>query len=314
MTAGGGHDAVLMLAFGGPESLDEVRPFLQRVLAGRPVPPERFEEVVRHYERIGGRSPLGEITRRQAQALEAALARQGLALPVAIGMRNSAPFIADALRELHTRGCRRALGVIMAAHESEASHGRYREAVRAARQELGEHAPEVEYTAGFHDHDGFIAANAEHVRAALLRLPEAQRATAQLVFTAHSIPTAVAERSPYAQQIAQSAALVAGALGVDELLIAYQSRSGSPRDPWLEPDINALIREQAASGARALVLCPIGFVCDHVEVLYDLDVEAAETARAAGVALARAQAVNDHPAFIAALAQGVLQAERHRAR
>jgi ferrochelatase len=312
MTASAGFDAVLMLAFGGPERMDEVRPFLQRVLAGRPVPAERFEEVVRHYELIGGRSPLGEITRRQAQALEAALARQGQAVPVAIGMRNSAPLIADTLRALHARGRRRALGLIMAAHESEASHGRYHEAVRAAQQELGQHAPEVEYTAGFHDSEGFVAANAEHVRAALLQLPEPQRAAARLVFTAHSIPSAVAERGPYAQQIAQSAALVARALGVDEHLVAYQSRSGSPRDPWLQPDVNALIREQAALGTRALVLCPVGFVCDHVEVLYDLDVEAAQTARAAGVSIARAQAVNDHRAFIAALAECVLKAARQR--
>jgi ferrochelatase len=307
MTSAAGVDAVLMIAFGGPERMDEVRPFLARVLAGRPVPPERLEEVVHHYELIGGRSPLNEITRRQAQALQAALARAGCALPVAIGMRNSAPFIVDTLRELHARGCRRVLGLIMAAHESEASHGRYREAVSAAQRELGAHAPEVQYSGGFHDHPGFIAANTEHVRAAFARLPQAERSAARLVFTAHSIPAAIAERSSYAQQIAHSAARVASELGVGDLLIAYQSRSGSPRDPWLEPDVNALIRAQAAAGARAFVICPIGFVCDHVEVLYDLDVEAAQTARAAGVALARAQAANDHPAFIDALAACVRQ-------
>ena len=304
------NDAVLMLAFGGPESMDEVRPFLRRVLAGRPVPEARFEEVVHHYELIGGRSPLGEITRRQAGALQAALADGGPALDVALGMRHSAPFIADALRELAARGCRRAFGLIMAAHESEASHGRYHEAVRAAQEEIGPTAPQVLFTPGFHEHPGFITANVEHVRAALLQLTAEERAAARLVFTAHSIPTAVSERGGYAAQIARSAALVAGELGRAEYLIAYQSRSGSPRDPWLEPDIHAVIREQAAQGTRALVLCPIGFVCDHVEVLYDLDVEAAQTARAAGVALARAQAVNDHPAFIAALVACVRQAQR----
>jgi protoporphyrin/coproporphyrin ferrochelatase len=301
-------DAVLVIAFGGPESMDEVRPFLARVLAGRPVPPERLEEVVHHYELIGGRSPLNEITRRQAHALQAALASGGSTLPVAIGMRNSAPFIVDTLRELSARGCRRVLGVIMAAHESEASHGRYREAVLAAQRELGADAPEVHYSAGFHDHPGFIAANVAHTRAALLQLPEAERAGAPLLFTAHSIPTAIAERSPYVQQITRSAALVTAELGAGSPLIAYQSRSGSPRDPWLEPDVNAVIRAQAAQGVRALVLCPIGFVCDHVEVLYDLDVEAAQTARTAGVTLARAQAVNDHPEFIAALAARVREA------
>jgi ferrochelatase len=311
MTAGArGFDAVLMLAFGGPESMDEVRPFLARVLAGRPVPPERLEEVVSHYAQIGGRSPLNEITRRQARALEAALAQAGAPLQVAIGMRNSAPFIADALSELGAAGCRRVPGLIMAAHESEASHGRYREAVEAARAKLGAAAPELHYTAGFHDHPGFIAANVEHLRAAQARMHEDARGAARIVFTAHSIPTAVAARSPYVQQIAQSAALVARELGADEPVIAYQSRSGSPRDPWLEPDINALIRARAADGERALVLCPIGFLCDHVEVLYDLDVEAAQTARDAGVTLERAQAVNVHPAFISALAARVNDARR----
>lgn len=308
MTAGPRHDGVLLIAFGGPERMDDVRPFLERVLAGRPVPPERFEEVVRHYEVIGGRSPLGEITRNQARALEQALVREGPALPVAVGMRNSAPFLTDALTELRAAGARRVLGLIMAAHESPASHGRYRDAVDAALRELGDDAPAVQYTRGFHDHPGFVAANAEHVRAARARLPEAERESAELVFSAHSIPVAVAERSPYVQQLAQSAALVASALETHAHHVAYQSRSGSPRDPWLEPDINDLVRERAASGARALVVCPIGFVCDHVEVLYDLDVEAAQTARAAGIALSRARAANDHPAFIEALAQRVREA------
>jgi ferrochelatase len=300
--------AVLLIAFGGPENMQEVRPFLGRVLAGRPVPPERFEEVVHHYELIGGRSPLGEITRLQAAALQAALAQANCALPVVIGMRNSQPFLRDALLELHGRGVHRALGVILAAHESPASHGRYREAIDGARAELGERAPEVAYSAGFHAHPGFVAANAAHVREAIARLPAALQAEAHLVFTAHSIPSAVAERSPYVAELAESAQLVANALGVRGHRIAYQSRSGAPRDPWLEPDVNAVIREEAAQGTRAIVLCPIGFVCDHVEVLYDLDVEAARTARTAGIALARASAANAHPAFIDALAQRVQQA------
>jgi ferrochelatase len=306
MTSAARHDAVLVIGFGGPESMDEVRPFLQRVLSGRPVPAERFEEVVHHYQVIGGRSPLNEITRRQARALEAALREQSPALRVAVGMRNSAPFLVDTLRELAAAGARRVLGVIMAAHESPASHGRYREAVDAALRELGAGAPEVEYTAGFHAHPGFIAANVERARAALSALTPEQRAAADLVFTAHSIPTAMA--STYVEQLRESAALAAQALGFAQHALVYQSRSGSPRDPWLEPDVNAFIRERAATGVRVHVLCPIGFVCDHVEVLYDLDIEAEQTARAAGVTLARAQTVNDHPAFIGALADRVREA------
>jgi len=301
------YDAVLLVAFGGPESMDEVRPFLRRVLAGRPVSEERFEQVVHHYEVIGGRSPLGEITRKQATALQAALDAAGVELEVSVGMRHSTPVLKDALQGLAARGKRSVLGLILAAHESPASHGRYRESVAQALGELGSAAPKVGYSAGFHDHPGFIAANAEHVRAARARLGDAAR-DALLVFTAHSIPTAVAEQSPYVAQLSQSAELVAKAVGAERHLIAYQSRSGSPREPWLEPDINRVIREQAALGVRALVLCPVGFVCDHVEVLYDLDVEAAQTAADVGVTLARARAVNDHPAFIAALCARVQQA------
>ncbi len=306
------YDAVMLVAFGGPESAGEVRPFLRRVLAGRPVPEARFEEVVRHYQVIGGRSPLGEITRAQAAALQAELAANGPALPVRVGMRNSAPALAGALRDARAQGAARVLCVIMAAHESPASHGRYREALQAALGELGEDAPAIGYTSGFHDHPGFIAANVEQVRAAEATLPAGKPGL--LVFTAHSIPVAVAERSPYVAQLQVSAELVAAALGRERHLIAYQSRSGAPRDPWLEPDINQVIREQAALGTRALVLCPIGFVCDHVEVLYDLDVEAAQHARELGVALARARTVNDHPLFVRALAERVREACRPTAR
>jgi ferrochelatase len=301
-------DAVLLIAFGGPESMVEVRPFLKRVLAGRPVPPERFEEVVHHYELIGGRSPLGEITRRQADALQADLARKGPALPVAIGMRNSAPFLRDALAELAGQGKHRVLGLILAAHESPASHGRYVEAATGALHELRPDAPALRYTRSFHDHPGYVAANVERVRDALSRLSVEVREQALLVFTAHSIPVASASGAPYVSQLEGNAMQVASALGRARHRIAYQSRSGSPRDPWLEPDVNAVIREEARAGTRAIVLCPIGFVCDHVEVLYDLDVEAAQTAREAGVELARASAVNDHPAFIAALADRVREA------
>jgi len=301
-------DAVLVIAFGGPESLDEVRPFLRRVLAGRPIPEARFEAVAHHYEVIGGKSPGPEISRKQTSALEQALRARGVWLPVVLGMRNSAPFLTDALSAIAARGGRRVLGLILAAHESEASHGRYRQSVDDARRELGDVAPEVAYTGSFHLHPGFVAANAEHLSRALATLPEPDGA--KLVFTAHSIPTPM--QHPYVQQLEASARLVAGAVGRGDYRIAYQSRSGSPREPWLEPDINAVIREQAAAGTRALALCPLGFVCDHVEVLYDLDIEAAQTAKEVGVRLVRAAAPNDHPAFVGALADTVAAALESR--
>ncbi len=294
-------DAVLVIAFGGPESLDEVRPFLRRVLAGRPIPEERFEAVAHHYEVIGGRSPGPEISRKQTEALERALQARGVTLPVVLGMRNSPPFLSDALSAIAARGGRRALGVILAAHESEASHGRYRQSVDAARTQLGDGAPEVAYAGSFHTHRGFVSANAEHLSRALASLPEPS--AAKLVFTAHSIPTPM--QHPYVAQLEESANLVATAVGRSDYRIAYQSRSGSPRDPWLEPDINTVIREEVAAGTRVLALCPLGFVCDHVEVLYDLDIEAAQTAKEVGVRLVRAAAANDHPAFIEALADTV---------
>jgi ferrochelatase len=306
----GGLDAVLVIAFGGPENIDEVRPFLRRVLAGRPVPEARFEEVVHHYALIGGRSPLPELTRAQLAALEQELRRRGYTLPIALGMRNSAPLLVDALRELGARGCMRVLGVIMAVHEGPASHGRYRDSIAAARKQLaaepGARVPEVEYSAGFHLHPGFIAAHVEHVRAALAKAPAGTQP--KLIFSAHSVPVPTAV--PYAQQIAESAARIAAELGIAEgaYRIAYQSRSGAPSDPWLAPDINTVLREEAAVGTRAIVLCPVGFLCDHVEVLYDLDVEAAQTAKEAGMLLARAAAPNDHPGLIAALADRVVEA------
>jgi ferrochelatase len=222
-------------------------------------------------------------------------------------MRNSEPLLVDALRALAKQDRMRVLGVIMAVHEGPASHGRYRDSVEAARKQLaqnGEPVPDVQYTAGFHLHPGFLAAHVEHVRAAQAKLPAGT--AAKLIFSAHSVPVATAV--PYADQIAQSAARVAEQLGVPGYRIAYQSRSGAPTDKWLEPDVNDVIREEAAAGARALLLSPIGFLCDHVEVLYDLDVEAAQTAREIGVTLVRAAAPNSHPGLITALADRVVEA------
>jgi ferrochelatase len=285
--------------------MDEVRPFLHRVLAGRPVPAERIDEVVEHYRLIGGRSPLPELTRRQAAALDQRLKDDGIELPLRIGNRNSEPFLEQALRELSEGGAGNVAGLILAAHESPASHGRYQEAVERALAALGDAAPDVQYTPSFHLHPGFVRAHADHVRAALARIDPVERTGARLIFTAHSIPSAVADRSPYEGQLQSSAEAVAEAAGIASFRIAYQSRSGNPREAWLEPDINDAIRQEAGSGVRQLLLSPLGFVCDHVEVLYDLDIEAAETAKQLGVGLSRAAAPNDHPAFIEALADCV---------
>jgi ferrochelatase len=293
-------DAVLLLAFGGPTRPDEIRPFLANVTRGRRIPPERLESVAHHYELIGGRSPLNDLTFRQAAALRAAQP-----LPVYVGMRNWAPYVADTLAEMAAAGVRRAVGVILSPHANEASRERYVEAVEAARAAIGAGAPSIVQPTTWHVHPRFVEALADRLRGAMAELPAARRDEAAVVFTAHSVPVATAAVSPYAQQLLETARAVAAAAGVARWQVAYQSRSGDPRDPWLEPDVNDALRALAAQGIRDVVVDPIGFVCDHVEVLYDLDVEARGTAAALGVGFVRARAVNDHPAFIAMLADVV---------
>jgi len=295
-------DAVLLVAFGGPERPEEIRPFLQIVTAGRPIPPARLEEVARHYEVIGGRSPLNALTRRQAAALADALAARGRALPVWVGMRNWHPFLHETLAEMKDRGRRRAVAVILSSLQTEASWARYVDDVAAARDKVGPDAPEVVFAPAWADHPRFVDAMVDRTRAALAHIDSARRPAARLVFTAHSVPVAMAAGSPYAAQLEATARAVAERLGRAGWRIAYQSRSGSPRDPWLEPDVSDVIRALAREGARDLVVVPVGFVCDHVEVLYDLDVAARQVAEAAGVGFHRAPAANDHPDFIAMLA------------
>ena len=301
-------DAVLFVAFGGPLGPADVRPFLANVLRGRRVSPERVEDVAHHYDLFGGVSPLTDLTMRQARALESVLASRGIWIPVRVGMRNWHPYLADTLAELSRSGVRRAIGVLAAAQRSYSGCLQYKENVRDAQAQLrasGTPAPDIVYVGDWHQHPGFIQANVDHVRTALEKLPEALRSRARLVFTAHSIPVPMAERYPYVAQLQATARLVATALGRSEWTLVYQSRSGRPGDPWLEPDVCDYLRAEREKGLEAAVLCPVGFLCDHVEVLYDLDVEAAQACRESGIAMVRAEAVNVHPRFIEALADAV---------
>ena len=301
-------DAVLIVSFGGPQGPDDIRPFLANVLRGRRVSPVRVEAVAHHYELFGGVSPITAITQRQADGLRQRLAAGGVPLPVYVGMRNWHPFLADTLREMYDAGVRRAICFIAAPQHSYSSCQQYRENVTAARAELkasGRGDIAVAYVASWFAHPGFIAANAAHVRVAIERLPEAVRASARLVCTAHSIPLPMAERSRYREQLAESARLVAAEAGVRDWDVVYQSRSGRPEDPWLEPDVCDYLRREQAQGLRAAVLCPIGFVCDHIEVLYDLDREAADVCREVGLPMTRAESVNDDPLFLDMMADVV---------
>ncbi len=286
-------DAVLLIAFGGPTRPEEIRPFLENVTRGRRIPPARLDEVVHHYELIGGRSPLNELTFRQAEALRRELG----ATPVYVGMRNWEPYLADTLAQMALQGVRRAAGLILAPHANESSRERYMEAVDAGRAALGPRAPVVDYVGDWYAHPLFVDALAAQVEAALAAAPPGAR----VVFTAHSIPTPGSER--YVRELSETARAVAARLGGPAWEIAYQSRSGNPRDPWLEPDVNDTLERLAGDGTRAAVLAPIGFVCDHVEVLYDLDVEASATAARLGLGLVRAATVGDDPRFIRMLAQ-----------
>jgi ferrochelatase len=305
-------DAVLVVSFGGPQGLDDIRPFLANVLRGRRVAPQRVEEVAHHYEQFSGVSPITAITRRQAEGLESRLRDAGHALPVYVGMRNWHPFLADTLREMHAAGVRRAIGFIAAAQHSYSSCQQYRENVAAARAELRQQGADVDVTfvGSWFDHPGFVEANAAHVRAARARLDLSLQDSARLVCTAHSIPAPMAARSRYEAQLQESARLVAQASDMRDWIVVYQSRSGRPEDPWLGPDVGDYLRAAKADGLQAAVLCPIGFVCDHIEVLYDLDQEAAAVCREIGLPMVRAEAVNDDPRFLDMMADMVLRTLR----
>ena len=307
------YQAVLLIAFGGPNSCEEIRPFLTRVLQGIPIPPQRVEEVVHHYEAVGGKSPLNEITQRQARALEARLRQQGLSLPVYVGMRNSMPFFAETLKQMADDGVKKVLGFILSSHKTEASWERYQQNISDARIKLGRDAPEVDYCDGWHDHPLFIQSWAERIQISFAELPAEKRGKTPLVFTAHSLPAPMAVRSSYVTDVETTARLIAARLGHDRWSIAYQSRSGKPSDPWLEPDVNEMIRKLAQDNVTDVIVAPIGFVCDHVEVLYDLDIETKKNAAACGVRLLRASCPNDHAIFIEMMAQVITTVLRNPA-
>lgn len=309
-------DAVLLIGFGGPQGRGDIRPFLRNVLRGRRIPDARFEAVVRHYERFDGVSPLTGITMRQAAGLRRRLGSDGPPTPVYVGMRNWRPLLEDTLAEMARAGVRRAFGLPLAAHHSYSSCGQYKQNVVTARRWLrAEHRCDVEvtYAAGWHDHPGFVQASARRVEQALRRIDAGLRGDARIVFTAHSIPKSMADESRYEAELRETADLISRALDRPDWALAYQSRSGRPGDPWLEPDVCDYLRSERARGLRAAVLCPIGFVADHVEVLYDLDYEAGATCAEIGLPMQRAAAVNDDPLFLDMLADVVRDAtRRHR--
>ena len=300
------HDAVLVLGFGGPEGPEDVLPFLENVTRGRNVPRERLEEVARQYDRFGGVSPINEQNRALVDALQAELDRRGRSLPVVLGNRNWHPFVEDTVAGLVLAGRRRVVAFATAAYSSYSACRQYHEDIERARTSAGEDAPVIDKVRPFWNHPGFIEAATDQVRIALAHHPVGATGAPRLVFTAHSIPLTMAETSDYEAQLRDAAALVVDALGDEapagDWDLVFQSRSGPPQVPWLEPDIVDHLGALAADGVTDVVVVPIGFLSDHMEVKYDLDTQAAEAAEELGLRLTRAATVGTHPSFVRAVA------------
>jgi len=299
------NDAVLLVGFGAPEKQADVPDFIRGILAGRKIPESRVAEVAHHYETIGGGSPYNRCTLALEKALAARLAAdpETAGMRVYTGMRQWHPYLADVARNMKDDGVRSARAIVLAPHRCEASWERYLGAVRSACEPLGADAPSISFNAPWHGDPLFAEAVSDRAEAALARLPSEIHAKTELIFTAHSIPVAMQGAGAYADEFRASAAAAAARLGHPHFQLAYQSRSGAPGDAWLTPSIEEALEKSAASGAKAAVVVPVGFLCDHVEVLFDLDVEAAARAKALGLGLARAGTVGDHPAFVSLLAR-----------
>lgn len=307
----GGFEALLVLSFGGPEAPGDVMPFLRHVAQGRRIPAERLEEVAQHYLLLGGRSPINDQNRALVRALARLFAEKGPNLPVYFGNRHWHPFVEDTVRRMAEDGVRRALVFATSAFSSYSGCRQYLEDLARARRAAGPRAPDLRKLRPFYNHPGFLQAVAARAREALAGWPLAERGRVHLVFTAHSIPLAMARTSDYVAQLEEAARLVAGLLAgpgpTPPYRLVYQSRSGRPEEPWLEPDVLDALEALAREGIRDVLLVPIGFISDHVEVLHDLDREAAERARELGVRLARAATVGTHPLFVEAIRELVLE-------
>jgi protoporphyrin/coproporphyrin ferrochelatase len=294
------YDALLIVSFGGPEKCDDVIPFLENVLRGRNVPRERMLEVAEHYYHFDGRSPINDQNRALMAALREHFERERISLPVYWGNRNWHPLLAETVRQMRDDGVRHALAFVTSAFGSYSGCRQYIENIEQARAEV-EGAPRIDKIRPFSAHPKFLEAMTDRVKMALEELPQGH-----LVFTAHSVPMAMAQSSPYVQELRQASAAVASAVGRSEFDFAWQSRSGPPTQPWLEPDICDYLRESR----RDAVIVPIGFLSDHMEVIYDLDVEAREVADELGIRMVRARTVETHPAIIEMIGEFVQQEQQ----
>ena len=286
------YDAVLLISFGGPEKHEDVIPFLENVLRGRNVPPERLLEVAEHYYHFDGQSPINEQCRRLIDALEGEFTEGGTALPIYWGNRNWHPLLAETVRHMRNDGVKHALAIATSAFGSYSGCRQYQEDIDAARAAVPE-GPRIDKLPPYWNHPGFIDTMVDRVRVAMRNLPDAQ-----VIYTAHSIPISMSQGSPYVEQLRAASMMVNDKLGLGEPVLVWQSRSGPPSQPWLEPDIGDYIR---GTKAKRLIVVPIGFLSDHMEVQYDLDTEAAKLAAERGIAFERAGTAGTHPLFVKAI-------------
>jgi ferrochelatase len=295
------YDAILIVSFGGPEKPDDVIPFLENVLRGKPVPRERLLEVAEHYYHFGGVSPINQQVRDLIAALRQELDRADIRLPIYWGNRNWRPLLPDTFQQMADQGVRKVLAFFTSAYSSYSGCRQYRENIEAAQLAVGALSPAVDKIRVFYNHPGFIAASVERVGDAIRQLPEAQQATASIAFTAHSIPMGMASSSQYVTQLTETCRLIADELSIpaERWKLVYQSRSGRPSDPWLEPDILDHVTTLREQGQSAVVIAPIGFLSDHIEILFDLDEQAREKCDELGLTMTRAATVGTHPKFIA---------------
>ena len=298
------YDALLVVSFGGPEGMDDVLPFLENVTRGRNVPRERLMGVARHYEMFGGVSPINQQNRNLIEALTEELRKNGPPLPIYWGNRNWHPLLPETLTQMAADGVQNALAFVTSAYSSYSSCRQYRQNIADAQMQVGPNAPRIEKLRGFYNHPLFIEANVDRIVRSGRQMLEAG---AQLVFTAHSIPESMAANCDYAAQLEETASLIAGELRHDKWKVVYQSRSGSPSQPWLGPDICDYVKELNASGVTDVVVAPIGFVSDHMEIVYDLDVELRQVVDELGMNLVRAATAGTHPSFIKMIRELILE-------
>ena len=301
------YDAILILSFGGPEGPDDVVPFLENVLRGRGVPRERMLEVVEHYQRFGGKSPINDQNRALIAELSAELKQHGPQLPIYWGNRNWHPLLGDTLKEMADDGVRRALAFVTSAYSSYSGCRQYLEDIDQAREKLGPTAPQIDKLRAFFNHPGFIEPMVESMRTALDQIPAVRRAAAHVIYTAHSVPQAMADGCRYVDQLDEACRLVSESLGLDQWRLVYQSRSGPPAQPWLEPDVCDYLRSLDVDRVRDVVILPIGFISDHLEVLYDLDTEAQDVCGELGINMVRAATAGNHPRFVEMIRQLVVE-------